>query len=607
MDQGKEKLKILLIHRPGEDGEGVWARVGKSLGSFTDLQTVESDSFFQGKAGEHALDTFQHIFLDYSLADWKFLENFSATPVTLLCKEPFPLEKDGARELLGERLKGRSCLSLHSLSATDLARTLHLYLIPKRVAGVVPFMEKGSVILGEKIHSPESVGISLDRLATYLDQMESFQLKERIADLRLVLAAVVLECYRLARSTTTPYPTVDFQVGVSPGKLAVNLRFQNPSLELTELAKRAMNGTDFFWHQAWLCSDLSLITEHAMHQEIEVMFLFHKPQRDPSNVFHSFLLKSLEKSGKRENLLAKPQDFTFQYLSDVRLKQHDVSQVTISQEEVSSELDLGTLPQPVIEKLGALQQALSFAQDQLAKREGDARATGERLSAIELDLQQKKGEVLRLGKANQVQAEVAARRIKDLERHIQNIQAAQKAEREAAKVTKIDTTAPDAIPKLEATLRVVEGEKVQLMEKFTSEQKRYGLLEAKYQALYKDISAKDKEINELKALAVKFKKDLEKADSGATANKAAAAPTADNAKVKEMELREQALKQELKKQMFKVENNEKNVKAIQAEAAEKAKLLEQKLQAAKAKELELLKKIDDLAALVKKTGAGKAA
>jgi hypothetical protein len=603
MDQAKEKLKILLIHRPPVDGaEGIWARFAKAVGSFTDLQLVESDSFLQGDVGEHKLASFQHIFLDYTLADWDFLSKFNDTPLALVAKEAFSLEKNGARELLGDKIQGRTCLNISGLPASDLARLMHLYLIPKRVAGVLPLLEKGALVLGEKIQSSEGIGTAIDKLATYLDQMESFELKARIPDLRQVLSAVLLESYRLAKETDTPYPTVDFQVGVSAKKLVVNLRFRNSGLGLTELSVKALNGLDFFWQQAWLCADISFFTEHVMHKELEAMFVLHKPQREPANVFHSLILKSLKQSGKRENLLAKPQDYTFQFLSDVRLKQHDVTNILSSAaDDVSSDLDLGTLPEPVVAKLKGLAEAQNFTQEQLAKKETELREIAAKLSAIDLELQQKKGEVLRLGKASQVQSETAVKRIKDLERRILNLQTQQKADRESVKETKPESAGVESIHKLEANIRVLEGEKAQMLEKFTSEQKRYGALEAKYSLLFKDLSGKDKDINELKAVTLKLKKENEKLEGAAATKSAAAAGSGpDAAKLKELEMREQALKQELKKMLFKVENNEKNVKAIQNESAEKAKLLEQKLGAAKAKELELLKKIDELAGLVKK-------
>src|SRR4051812_17757346 len=104
MDQAKEKLKILLVHRPPGDGsEAVWARFAKALGSFTDLQLVQSNSPLEGDIGEHQLATFQHVFLDYNLAEWGFLGKFETTPITLICTESFSLEKNGARELAGEK------------------------------------------------------------------------------------------------------------------------------------------------------------------------------------------------------------------------------------------------------------------------------------------------------------------------------------------------------------------------------------------------------------------------------------------------------------------------------------------------------------------------
>jgi hypothetical protein len=56
----------------------------------------------------------------------------------------------------------------------------------------------------------------------------------------------------------------------------------------------------------------------------------------------------------------------------------------------------------------------------------------------------------------------------------------------------------------------------------------------------------------------------------------------------------------VKKLSFKVESQEKNLRVIQNDATEKQRMLDQKLRAAKNKEVELLKRIEELTTSLKK-------
>lgn len=602
MDQAKEKPKALLLQKPqGDAGSSAWGRVAKAISSFAELQIVESSEKISSaiEVGDAKL-----LLLDWSLVDW---QNFSPPPegVTALVvsdEEIQPTHPDAAA--FRDRINSIPYLAAGDLSATDLARIFHLFFIPKRQPGVVPVIDKGAVIFGEKVQAPELIGSSLDRLATYLGQMESFALKDRIHDVHQTISGLLFAAFHQVKRGSSPYPTVDFQVGVSPKKLAVNMRFSKGGSSLEAIVKLIIEGTDVFWSHAWSIADFCFLTEHGMYNEIEVMLLFNRPQRPPYGSPRSLLHKVLLSSGKRENLLTAPQNFSFQSLSDVRLKKVEATSGNANEDEVSLGADFNSLPESVVEKLRAFKEKTDYLEEQLKTRETEKREVIERLTSTSADFNRKNLELVRLVKSNQLKAEKAEKRASDLEAKLSH---ASTPEGSASSTdSAADGTAGAALGRIGAGLKAMDSEKSQLSEKLALEQKRLAAAEAKLATLSKELTGKEKEISELKAVLIRMRKDQEKSDINGTFAKGlpAGAPS-EGTKLKEAEAREMALKQEIKKLTFKVDNQEKNSKAIQNEAAEKAKLLEGKLQAAKTRELELLKKVEELSAALKK--AAKAA
>lgn len=583
MDLGKEKPKVLLLFRPlpGE-GNAVWTKAAKALGSFTNLEVRESSETFSGLPEEESL-AYANLFVDYSLVDWEAMKNYAGPPILFLSPAPFSLEKNNQRELLGEKLRGKSCLCLSSYSTGDLARLLHLFIVPKRLAGVTPLLEKGSVILGEKIQGIGGIGSSLDRLSVYLTQMENFELKNRIADAHQVLSAILFEAFRLAKESESPFPTIDFQVGISAKKIVANLRFQKGKTNLDEISGLALDQKSLSWQQAWQFSDALIVTEHIMHREIEVMMLLNKLDRDPSSLFHTFIQKKLERSGKREALLCAPQDFSFQILSDIRLKSANLSLVKNGEEEFSGEIDLDTLPEAVADKLKTLEDTVAFSREKIKNTETVVKELSQKLSETKRELNERKSELVKVTKASQAQLEKSGRRISDLEKRL---------------------SANTGLPAVESAPAESHGsadaKPADNSERATVEQKRAAMLEQRHTQLNKELAAKEKEIVDLKASLLRARKEIEKGDGASAGARAQNNGSGDAGKIKELETREAALKQEVKKLLFKAENYDKNVKAIQAEFSEKTKLLEQKLQGAKAKEIELLKKVDELSHALKK-------
>jgi len=268
------------------------------------------------------------------------------------------------------------------------------------------------------------------------------------------------------------------------------------------------------------------------------------------------------------------------------------------------------LPPEVIHRLGKLEQESDFYRDQAKKKEAFVKEAVAKITEANREISKKRNELLRLAKTKEAQGESLSRKIGDLEKRLEKSISAHASHATAAKESAAHAPAatPDNSGKLEAALKTAENEKNQLQEKLLREEKKVTAFEQKYSALYKEITQKDKELNEMKVMLVKARKE-QSAALAAAASASGGAGVANiealNAKVKDAETRDASSRQELKKMSFKIEQHDKNVKAIQSESVEKIKLLEQKLQGAKTKELELLKKIDELNLALKK--AAKAA
>lgn len=600
MDQGKDKPRILVLHRPsGENGEA-WGRLHKALGTFANAELREHTAALTGQEPE--LSDFTHIYCDLALVSSGGFTPPAERSFTLVSERAFDWQNPQARQALLPLLREFSCLLLADCTVPDLVRITHLQLMPKRLPGVTAVLEKGSVVVGEKIQGTEGLGASIDKLITFLEGVKGFELTARLGDLRQVLSGALSEAVRLSRAAGGTYPTVDFQVGAARQKIVVNLRFPLAGTDPQTLPEMILNGSDLLWSQLWLCADSLLITHHTQYSEVEVLAIIHRAHRQP-NAFRTLLRKTSDRSARQEQLTAPLQNYDFKVLSDIRA--NAATELTNPGDENNSGIDLGALPVPVVEKLEKYEKEASFRQDLLKKREAA-------LAQLQFDLAQsnkethlKKAELARQKKAGELQLDTLRHKTAELEKRLEAATNLAQSQQVQVKDAGPSPALQEAITKLEQSLRAIENEKSQLNEKLSNEQKRVAIFEQKYTALYKDLSAKDKELNELKAIVFKMKKDQQAAATAASPTATAANNGNDAARAKESEARENALKVELRKLSFKLENNDKNVKAIQTEASEKIKLLEQKLQGAKAKEVDLLKKIDDLAAALKK--AAKAA
>jgi len=603
MDQAKELHNVLLIQQTNKETENEgWARLAKAFKGLAATETQTRELPISFKELSTLCQTYSQVFLDLSFAENLSIDS-QLPNLTLIGKSSFPWNEPESRRKLLPILARHSCLLLDQIPTTDLIRIMHLYLNPKRLAGVTPLLEKGAVIVGEKVQSLDQTGTLLDKLTTYLERVEGFELKERLMDLRQVLSGVLTKSFKHASEATNLYPTVDFQVGASKSKIVVNIRFPRGSLSIYDISLQSIDGRDLFWQQLWQCSDLLMATHHLQYDEIELMLLLNQASRPNLQSFRSFLSKTSERSLKKDNLLIAPASFDFQILSDIRLK--DQEKVTATLEKNSDQIDLGSLPEEVVKKIEILSEQSAFLKEQNDRQGSLLREAQIKFAQVAKELSQKRGEVVRISKATELQQEAFRSKIAELEKQLEttkNAKVNQATTVDAASANNLN----EAISKLETSLRAAENEKNQFAERASNEQKKVSAYEQKYSALYKELSIKDKEIIDLKATVLKIKKEsTANATSAAATGAKDAASEANTAKIKEFEAREGVLKQELRKVMFKLENQEKNVKFIQTEAGEKTKLLEQKLQGAKTKEVELLKKIDELSAALKK--ASKAA
>jgi chromosome segregation ATPase len=213
------------------------------------------------------------------------------------------------------------------------------------------------------------------------------------------------------------------------------------------------------------------------------------------------------------------------------------------------------------------------------------------------ELSQRQGELFKSQSAREAQSNQAGKRITDLESQLERLRDATKQASQAQAASSSFAT-PELVAKLEGTLRSSENEKNQLRENIVIEQKRITMMEQKYSSLFRELSLRDREITELKAAVNKLRKDH-------AARQGRDGDSPDGKKdlaqhLREVEERETGHKQEIKKLTFKLESQEKSFRVMHHDSSEKLKLLDQKLKEAKTKEVELLKRVEELTHNLKK-------
>jgi len=609
MEEVRGKPKILLLKAPPDpnqdaDTRAAWARLSKALKTFADLEVRE----FPDLAPEtlNSLTApFDFTFLDTALAPWPELQGRRHSRLALVQAASFSWNNLSTRTERMEAAATHPFLLLEDISAGDLLRLLHLFLIPKRLAGVTPMMEKGSLILGEKVMEPNSVGQLLDRVSTFCGKLEGFTLQQRLPDLRQVLSALLLEGLSYAAEKSSLYPYVDFQLSVSPQKLAVNLRFPLGALPLDSLVHGALSGSELFWHQVWQLSDATLLTHHEPQGELEVMLLLCRTDRNTHGRFRPLLQKVATGTYRKEDLLDPPHNYRFMLISEIQAQENTEMQV-FSQENPEAGIegmDMSEVPEAVTSRMHQLTEQTRVLTGHLARKNEQLEESLQKNQQLTRELNSRRGELIRAAQAKEALAESSERQIHELKASLARAKEAAGNESQA-RSNQNGPAMAEMLAKMESTLRAAENEKNHLRDNATHEQRRAVLLEQKYTNLYKELAGKDRELNDLRNTAAKLRKEQ---GHDRTAKAAASDEAKENylPKLKELEERESFFKQEVKKLSFKVEAHEKNIRAVQNDAAEKQRLIDQKLKEAKTKEVELLKRIEELTNSLKK--ASKAA
>ncbi len=593
----RKKPKILLLKAAPEKSalghaSPSWDRLSKALVTFTELETREAPLLSAEDLASQSAE-FDLTFLDTSLANWTELKK-NPSPICLVQVESFSWVESQVRAERLPVLTHIPLLLLEEFSPSDLLRILHLYLMPKRLAGVLPIMEKGSVIIADKLMETGGVGQLLDRVSHFIEKLEGFTLQSRVPDLRQILSALLLEGIYQAREKGVNFPFVDFQASANKQRLAVNLRFPLGNKSMESLLRETLSGESLFWNQIWQCSDFLMLTNHTSQSELEVMVLICQPHRSQGGRFRSFLYKSSSENKTSENLLAPPNAYRFQLASELSaVTESDMAGVTSA---ASGKDSLNDISDQIGSKIRHQMEQNRMLSEHLSRKDQQIQDLTRKSQQLNQELHTRRAELLKAEQSRRTQLETAERRIQELEHKIKELQpspAEIKQEKEGPTISSLQ----DANLRMETQIRSAETDRKQLKENIDNERKRAALLEQKYAQVHKDIVAKDREILELKANFAKLRKDSEKAVRNASGDdKKDSSP----GRLKELEDREAVTKQEMKRVSFKLESMEKTHRAQQAELTDKVKLYEQKLKQAKAREVDLLRKIDELASTLKK-------
>ncbi|MGZ3706845.1 MAG: hypothetical protein ACXVA8_12525, partial [Bdellovibrionota bacterium] len=441
---------------------------------------------------------------------------------------------------------------------------------------------------------------------TFCGKLEGFTLGARLPDLRQVLSALLLEALHFAAEKSALYPYVDFQLSVSQQKLAVNLRFPLGAAPMGTLIRGALTGSELFWQQVWQCSDATVFTHHENQGELEVMILFCRPGRNTHGSFRTLLHKTFSGASRREDLLDPPQNYRFMLVSEIQAQENTEMQVFSQEnpEEGFEGMDLNGVPEAVTSRVRQLADQTRVLTDHLARKNEQLEESLLKNQQLTRELNSRRAELIRSAQAKEALADANERRIHELEASL--AKAKENASHESpSRGGQNGGAMTEMLAKMESTLRAAENEKNHLRDNATHEQRRATLLEQKYTNLYKELANKDRELNDLRNTVSRLRKDQNHDRSAKTASASEEAKDNLLPKLKELEERESFFKQEVKKLSFKVEAHEKNIRAVQNDAAEKQRLIDQKLKEAKTKEVELLKRIEELTNSLKK--ASKAA
>ena len=539
MKEGSQKPKILLLRSSKSSTSQGWTKLSKALNALAVCEELER-SFFDPNEIAVSCEAYDHLFIDTELASWGAFSDIKMSNICLIAENSFRWTDLSIRAERIEALALHPIFVLTNQSTGDLYRGLHLYLFSKRLIGITPLFERGAIILAEKIMDETNIGIQLDRIINFLKTKTEFKLKNRFGDLRQVLTAVLLEGLRCATEKGVNYPFVDFQLGVCDTKLGINIRFPFASTDLNNLIRDILNFENYFLSQTWVFSDFFSIIHHEVENEIEISLAISDQIQNRNINFRTLLFKRSPSSSIKENLLSNPKNYKFFLISELEHQTRD------SEEE---------------NDLPSLQSSLKNENQNV--------------------------DTLTISKTEDA-------KIRSLEAEITSLKALLK-NRINPKNESLPKDLLEKISTLESSVRSLESEKQSTLQAFSSEQKKSAFLEMRCAQLFKTIANKDREIIEFKGNQEKFKRDL------VAENESKSLEKISESKEQNQSEQENTSKLEMEKLNLKLSKQEEHLKLIQEEARQTVKVLEKKLNESKQKEFELLKKLDSLNSLLKKS------
>ncbi len=557
------KMKVLLLRQtsPPEAMPPI-DRLHKALSGFCEVIVEERGGHVNSAELNNALENYSHIFVELPLSDG--VDQANTGKITYFVRNSFDWTDSVHKAEVIRQLENSSCLVLGELAATELLRILHLYLLPKRSAGVTALMEKGSLILGEKIQDLDGLGELMDKLYLHL-QSQDQQINNRAYGMRQLVTSMLHEAFLRASEVASTYPTVQFQCSANQEKITFNIRFPIGKLPIQNLKSLILGANSVPWYLSWQSSDIFCLIHHEQHNELEVLASVYRGKTNTIPEFKSLLFAKREKSASAENLLVGPKSYSFSTLSGLKKRQAEQEEIRISSlDSLQNEIDESLIPEPVKVKLAQVDREKTFLKEVLNKKEILITELNTKLNAAAKEIVHKRNELVMLSREQSNAAEQLRHKIHELEKK-------------------------QSHQTHEAPTEKKEAEQQQHKDIIQKHEQRYA-------ALHKEFSAKEREIQDLKTSLLKAQKSV-----AATSTTTSAPDKENQKKIQEIEGRELVLKQEVRKLNFKLENAEKAIKAAQTEAAEKIKLIEKKYEEVKSRELDLMKKLDTLSGQLKKT------
>jgi hypothetical protein len=588
----KPKILILL---DAKSEQASFDRLQKALSGFCEVSTkkITPETLEQEIVGTAA--EISNIFIDHQLVNMLPYRDPNR-PITIILLQEIPLKELYIKKVDTQWLERHSTICINGISTGDLFRLLHNYLTAERTPGILSLLEKGSLVVGEKIQSLTNIGELLDFLTTYL-QKTFPQIALRSADIRQVITSLVSESMAKLSQEGIADPTIDIQGAANEGKFAFTLRFPLGKTKLSDITNHIYNGSSLPWQICWQSSDALTLVWHKKFNELEVKaVILSKAPSAPC--FKSLLFTELSGDQRAEKLLVVPKHYSFSLISDLRSFKGGSSAATATVTTiVETEAD---------------QEDEKFSQERtqlnqvIEQKLNEIRELANRINQLKNEVAKSKNMSIQLLREKEQIIKQKTNRITELE---SNIASNQKIH--GGSTAEISTQTQAVIKELDTKVKILEADKTKSRELLGQAQKKISILEQKISTKDREGAQKDRELGELKSQVHKLQAQIQKKDEAAASHQTHAVDKKEQRlesqaekealmKMREFEQKETAYKQEIKKLQFKADSTDKTIKGIKDEAAEKIKLMEKKLEAAKTKEIDLLKKIDELNSTIKK-------